>query len=33
MIVLDVGRMIADDAPERVLADPVVVRAYLGGME
>ncbi len=30
MVVLDFGRKIADDVPERVLQDPVVVRAYLG---
>ena len=30
MVVLDFGRKIAEDAPGRVLADPAVVRAYLG---
>lgn len=30
MVVLDFGCKIADDTPERVLQDPVVVRAYLG---
>lgn len=30
MIVLDFGRKIAEDVPDRVLHDPEVVRAYLG---
>ncbi|MGH7156126.1 MAG: ABC transporter ATP-binding protein, partial [Acetobacteraceae bacterium] len=30
IVVLDFGHKIADDVPQRVLADPVVVRAYLG---
>ncbi len=30
IVVLDFGRKIADDVPDRVLQDPVVVRAYLG---
>jgi branched-chain amino acid transport system ATP-binding protein/branched-chain amino acid transport system permease protein len=30
MVVLDFGRKLAEDVPDRVLADPAVVRAYLG---
>ncbi|MGH7056059.1 MAG: ABC transporter permease subunit [Stellaceae bacterium] len=30
MIVLDFGRKLAEDVPERVLHDPAVIRAYLG---
>ncbi len=32
VLVFDTGRVIADGAPEKVLADPAVVRAVLGGV-
>jgi branched-chain amino acid transport system ATP-binding protein len=32
VIVFDTGRVIADGEPEKVLADPEVVRAVLGGV-
>jgi branched-chain amino acid transport system ATP-binding protein len=30
VVVLDYGRKIADDVPDRVKADPAVILAYLG---